>query len=318
MSKHWVALASAFVVGTLGSLIAAFMYNRHKKKLFNMLTDYVLIGHVSGLNIFPVKSMKGVSVKEMECTQVGGRLNEMEDRHFMVVNENTGKFLTARQYPKLITVSTEVRVSLLTLLFRKLKQDGLDCGDEIGNFLCQYLDTTDKIRVLYYVKNLYSERDVVPEESWLLGSVPKIRDPVSHFIQQCPYLAICESTVNDLNSRLSSEDKVDMRSFRPGIEIRGPKPYDEDVWGELKITDVTFTCYRPCTRCVITTIDPDTGIRRQNNQPLKLLREYRKVPEKLHKIYGDSPAFGVYMGVTNKGTIRVGDPVFARYKNHPF
>ena len=51
----------------------------------------------------------------MECTQVGGRLNEMEDRHFMVVNENTGKFLTARQYPKLITVSTEVRVSLLTL-----------------------------------------------------------------------------------------------------------------------------------------------------------------------------------------------------------
>ena len=60
MSKHWVALASAFVVGTLGSLIAAFMYNRHKKKLFNMLTDYVLIGHVSGLNIFPVKSMKGV------------------------------------------------------------------------------------------------------------------------------------------------------------------------------------------------------------------------------------------------------------------
>lgn len=157
----------------------------------------------------------------------------------------------------------------LLRLFRKLKQDGLDCGDEIGNFLCQYLDTTDKIRVLYYVKNLYSERDVVPEESWLLGSVPKIRDPVSHFIQQvlllkfsrimtvslqvayhdeCPYLAICESTVNDLNSRLSSEDKVDMRSFRPGIEIRGPKPYDEDVWGELKITDVTFTCYRPCTR----------------------------------------------------------------------
>ena len=60
MSKQWIVLASAFVVGTIGSLIAAFMFDRHRKKLFNMLTDYVLIGHVSGLTIYPVKSMKGV------------------------------------------------------------------------------------------------------------------------------------------------------------------------------------------------------------------------------------------------------------------
>lgn len=26
-------------------------------------------------------------------------------------------------------------------------------------------------------------------------------------------------------------------------------------------------------RCVVTTIDPDTGIRRRNNQPLKVLKE---------------------------------------------
>lgn len=66
-------------------------------------------------------------------------------------------------------------------LFEKLKQEGLDCGDEIGEFLRQFLDTTDKIRLLYYINNLYSERDVVSEEDWLLGSVPKIRAPVSHF-----------------------------------------------------------------------------------------------------------------------------------------
>jgi uncharacterized protein YcbX len=70
--------------------------------------------------------------------------------------------------------------------------------------------------------------------------------------------------------------------------------------------------------CVLTTVNPDTGILSKEMQPLKKLREYRLAPEgRLRDLYGNSPLFGVHLALVRPGRIRVGDTVYARYKPTP-
>lgn len=63
-------------------------------------------------------------------------------------------------------------------LFHGLKQDGLDCGDDVSSFLKAVLESDSNLRLIHYVDGLYSERDVVSKEEWLLGNVPRRHDRV--------------------------------------------------------------------------------------------------------------------------------------------
>ncbi|SER62233.1 hypothetical protein SAMN05216188_113128 [Lentzea xinjiangensis] len=54
---------------------------------------------------------------------------------------------------------------------------------------------------------------------------------------------------------------VDVRRLRPNILIGGVEPGEEDTWPghALVAGDVVIGMYRKRARCVVTTIDPDTG-----------------------------------------------------------
>lgn len=132
-----------------------------------------------------------------------------------------------------------------------------------------------------------------------------------------------EASVSELNHRLNALDddkcQISTRNFRPNISVDGAKPFEEDLWLHVKIGEVTFACFKPCTRCVLTTIDPDKGSFLKNMQPLRLLKSYRLVPEgPLRDVHQDHPIFGVNMIIKNEGRIHVGDKVFVRYKPTPF
>jgi len=87
----------------------------------------------------------------------------------------------------------------------------------------------------------------------------------------------------------------------------------------VRIGDAQFTCFKPCTRCVLTTVNPVTGQKHPDMQPLKTLKEYRLAPlGKMRKALKDSPVFGTNMGLDSRGTVKVGDVVYARYKKTPF
>ena len=66
-------------------------------------------------------------------------------------------------------------------LHDKLTQDGLDCGDEVGQFISEFLGTTDKrnIRLLYHVPGLPTERDYDTSPSFWLNPVPDLHDTAS-------------------------------------------------------------------------------------------------------------------------------------------
>lgn len=63
-------------------------------------------------------------------------------------------------------------------------------------------------------------------------------------------MALCDNSLVELNSHFSSRT-FEMRRFRPVIQIGGAPAFDEDMWAELKIGDVIFSCFKPCTRFVL-------------------------------------------------------------------
>nr|CAD7395206.1 unnamed protein product [Timema poppensis] len=63
--------------------------------------------------------------------------------------------------------------------------------------------------------------------------------------------------------------------------------------------------------CVMTTIDPETGVMEPKREPLKTLKTYRQVSDpREKKLEGDAPVMGIYMGLHTPGKIRTGDPVY--------
>ena len=67
-----------------------------------------------------------------------------------------------------------------------------------------------------------------------------------------------------------------MLRFRPNLVIDGSAPYAEDSWRRIRIGGVEFRVAKGCTRCILTTIDPQTGERSADREPLTTLKTYRE------------------------------------------
>lgn len=125
-----------------------------------------------------------------------------------------------------------------------------------------------------------------------------------------------QASLDDLNSKL--DQNVSSINFRPCIVVDDCAAWDEDKWLDLRIGDVEMQCFKPCTRCILTTVNPETGTKDKDMQPLKKLREFRLGPGKLRQEFGESPIFGVNAGLVKTGYIHVGQTVWAKYKPSAF
>jgi MOSC domain-containing protein len=108
------------------------------------------------------------------------------------------------------------------------------------------------------------------------------------------------ASVRDLGRR-GGEDAPDPRRFRMLIELEGDEPYEEDGWSgrRARIGGAVVLVGGRMPRCVLTTLDPDTG--RKDFPALDVLARYRRS--------GADLQLGVYGDVEVPGRVRVGDPV---------
>ena len=136
---------------------------------------------------------------------------------------------------------------------------------------------------------------------------------VVSFADGYPLMALSESSLRELNSRL--EDQLSMNRFRPNLVVSGTEPFAEDNWVRVRVGEVEFRSTKPCERCVITTVNQARG-EFDRKDPLRTLATYRLakevMPDRLDAL-GVSPN-GVLFGqnlIADKhgGTIRVGDEV---------
>jgi uncharacterized protein YcbX len=108
------------------------------------------------------------------------------------------------------------------------------------------------------------------------------------------------ASVEELGRR-GGRETPDARRFRMTFELDGCEPHEEDAWTgrRVEVGDAELLVGGPVPRCVITTLDPDTG--RHDFPTLKVIASYRKLlPE-------EGAPFGVYAQVSRPGTVRVGD-----------
>ncbi|XP_062981458.1 mitochondrial amidoxime reducing component 2-like [Elgaria multicarinata webbii] len=308
----WLCASAAVVA--LGAA-AAWRWRRRSRR------QLVQVGVVSGIVIYPVKSCRGLPVDRAEVTGLGLRSGDMRDRFWLVIKED-GHMVTARQEPRLVLVSVNSENGHLILKAPEMKElaipvkvpgnnpvkdcrvfgldiQGRDCGDEVAHWLTTFLNS-QPYRLVHF------ETHMAPRKCNLIEKPFRPTDKIPY--SDCgPLLVISEASMQDLNTRM--EKKIDMRHFRPSITVSGCGAYEEDTWGKIIIGDVEMKEVMACGRCILTTVDPDTGII-DRKEPLETLKRYRMCDPALKHIYKSAPLFGSFFGVDKPGTINVGDPVY--------
>ncbi|CAI2351282.1 unnamed protein product [Caenorhabditis sp. 36 PRJEB53466] len=331
------------ILGIVGTSVVSWNLFLKLRDLVKTLTkpksEWVPVGRIKSLHLYPIKSCKGKEVFQYRCTSLGPVNGEYLDRHFLVIDGETGKFHTARTKPQMVLIETVIEDGVVTIsypdkgsaqfkiedvksnkdlrngfLHCKLRTDGFDCGDAAAEFFSDVLEEPGT-RLIMYDSGLFTERTCVTEDGWWNNPVPKRVDNTA-YADLAPYMITTQASLDDLNSKL--EKDVSSINFRPCIVVDDCPAWDEDKWLDLRIGEVQMQCFKPCTRCILTTVDPETGTKDKDMQPLKKLREFRLGPGKLREEFGESPIFGVNAGLVQPGYIHAGQTVWAKYKPSAF
>ncbi len=240
---------------------------------------------ITGLNIYPVKSLRGIRLEEA----VVGVRGLAYDRCWMVTDSRHG-FITQREMTAMATISVHLTDGCLVLshpsvspleidLRRKnaerinvtIWKDRLPAMDE-GNEASQWLTE---------VLGSWNGQDLklfrFSDESIRLVDASCLQGEDSHtaFADGFPFLVASEESLAFLNENLETNEasRITMDRFRPNIVIRGVEPFEEDAFDTLASIEGTykFGIRKPCKRCPITTTDQATGDRTEPKEPLRTL-----------------------------------------------
>lgn len=273
---------------------------------------------ISEINIYPIKSLKGISV---DSAVVEARGLEY-DRRWMLTDRE-GKFLTQREFPRMALVSVWI------------EEGGIGAGAEgFGEaFIPRLPEVRNRRQVTIWDSVCEGEvhspvlnewfSDVIGTDCQIVYMPDDSRRNVSErfdrggdivsFADGYPLLLISEASLADLNSRLS--EPLPMNRFRPNIVVSGSAAFAEDVWAEFRVGEAVFRSTKPCARCVITTVDQSKG-EFDGNEPLRTLASYRMakdvIPDRLSAFGMSETAvlFGQNLIPEKHGDeIRIGDRV---------
>lgn len=227
------------------------------------------LGIVADLWRFPVKSFAGERLRRTFI----GPFGPIGDRRYAVMGRD-GEPLSARRQTRLLRYAARYEdtdhveaAHVTTPDGRRCDVDDPDLSSEIGALM---------------------DRDV-----------ELVRTPQA-FHDAAPMHLVTVQSVAAIGALVGEE--VDVRRFRPNIvmELGGDEPFAEADWVGTLIrigTSVELDIASPTERCVVTTVDPDTGER--DKRVLATLASERE------------NLFGVYAMVRRPGWIAVGDEITA-------
>ncbi|MBF7731407.1 MOSC domain-containing protein [Pseudomonas sp. N040] len=119
------------------------------------------------------------------------------------------------------------------------------------------------------------------------------------FADGFPLLLIGQASLDDLAARVGRP--LEMLRFRPNLVVGGALPYAEDGWKRIRIGALQLRVVKGCSRCIMTTLDPFTGERSTDREPLRTLEGYRQRDGQVY--------FGQNLIAEACGELRVGMPV---------
>jgi uncharacterized protein YcbX len=257
------------------------------------------------LNVYPIKSARGIPLEESEVDQFGLR----HDRRWMVVNPS-GEFLSQRTHPRLALIAPEIDGEILRITAPAMPPLELPLRpkDTVRSRVAVWGDFCPASWLGESAAGWFSEYlDCACSLVHMSDSVVRPADPAFappgtrvSFADGFPFLLTSEESLVDLNRRLAQP--VPMNRFRPNLVVAGAEPYAEDEWHRIEIGGIPMRVVKPCDRCVVTTTDQATGER--GKEPLRTLATYRN--------RGGEVMFGQNVVHERPGRLRVGDQVNVR------
>ncbi len=221
--------------------------------------------HIHSLHIYPIKGFAGLS---LERALLAGR-GFIDDRRWMLVNEQ-GRFVSQREYPEL--THWEVSLPGPDHLFLRHRKSGQECllegvrkengpplevevwNDRFEARLVDHVTLLLQATLRLPLRLVYMARDT---HRPIDPRYAKGEETVS-FADGYPYLITTTASLAELSQRHGQE--LSMRRFRPNIVVQHNIPFEEDNWSRLRIGQGhEFRLPKPCARCKVITIDPDTA-----------------------------------------------------------
>ena len=256
---------------------------------------------VTQLFQYPLKSCKASETTQLQIIHTGVQYDRA-----VAAMDASGNVLTARSHPQLLQVEARIKEGELTLdypgmetvktsihseeVVRPFRLFSLDLqgqvlGADVSLWISDVLRTEAQLIVLTDF-----HRPMLERHFGKAGDIVGLADA-------SPIHLISAASLEDLNERLNRQFPI--HQFRPNIVVEGCDPYAEDHWKEVRIGECLFEVHMACPRCVLSTIDPTTGIADQESEPLRSWASYRKSEK-------GKVNFGVYMIPRKYGKIKKG------------
>jgi len=253
--------------------------------------------HVAWIHVAPVKGLAIVERDEVFVEPFGVR----ENRRFHLIGEE-GRLLNAKQLGPLVRVAAEwdEDIRRLTLVFPDGSRTAgvVELGEAVST-------------------NFYGQRNVegrIVDGPWsdalseFVGSplrlVQAVEPGAGNDRGRGAVSLLSTASLDALRDAAGETDPVDARRFRMLFGIAGVAAHEEDSWLDRTVR-IGGATIRPCGnvgRCIVTSRDPDTGMR--NLPTLDVLAEYRSDVETTEPL-----PFGVWGEVVRPGPVGLGDGV---------
>lgn len=262
------------------------------------MASYIL----SNLFIYPVKSLAGFSEDHWPVTKTGLK----HDRKWMIV-DSAGQFLSQRKIARMALIKTALTDDRLILSAPAIqdidlplepvdgeiiscaiwqdRSNALSVSPEADQWLSRFLN--QDCRLVYQPDD--DIRRVDPEYA---GATDQVA-----YSDGFPFLIISENSLAELNREMRLE--LPMARFRPNLIISGCPAYAEDEWRKIGIGAIDFRLPKPCSRCIVPTIDQETAA--TGKEPLITLNRTRKWQNKVY--------FGQNALHNQCGELTIGDAV---------
>lgn len=259
---------------------------------------------ITGLRVYPVKSMAGHSVEEAVVEPWG----LLGDRRWALVDD-AGEAVTAREEHRLLGLRAE-----------QVDEETIRLHDGSGESIL--VDTPlglPPVPVSHPRQGFAAPAD--EDVSWWITQKvgrplrlvwqedPRVRrvsgahggeegDTMS-LADAGPLLLTTEASLAQLQVWVGEDPVLDMVRFRPNVVVDGEVPFAEDTWATVRLGEVDLRTAEVCDRCVMATIDPLTLAR--GHEPTATLAR--------HRSWDGKTWFGTRLVPLRGGTLHVGDPV---------
>lgn len=258
---------------------------------------------LSEINIYPIKSLAGISLQSAEVEERGLKY----DRRWVLVDE-TNTFFTQRDFPEMALIKVDIEDDGLKLHHKKKnieplkipfaieysKKGEVTIWDDVvlGEFYNELIDNwfSELLGINCHLVKM-------PDSTKRIVDTTYAENKIVSFADAFPFMIIGQSSLDDLNSRM--EKPLPMNRFRTNFVFTGGKPFEEDNWKKFSIGDIKFEAVKPCARCVITTTNQETAERA--DEPLFTLSKFRKVNNKV--------MFGMNLLCESTGKLNLGDKI---------